>query len=272
MRLPSGRGAGRGLLEHAVDLLERQALGLGDEEIRVDKGAGAETAPDEEDLGTQVALVGSDHVGGDDGDDAVPHPVGRGGQGDAAGADGKGKDLADDDPGAGAPGGREEEDEDADEGDLGLDRVGVAAVDGPGDGDDELADDHSERAPEEQRATPEFLDGPEGDGGRAHVHQGGDEADQEGIVDGTEILEEGGPKVEDEVDPGPLLHHLHGGPQYGAAQVAVTLPEGALEAVGPTGKVAALRRDLELVFMVGDDLRQFLLDVFRVTWLATEAG
>lgn len=47
--LPLGRGAGSGLLQHLVDLLKSETLGLGDEEVGVDKGAGAETAPDEED-------------------------------------------------------------------------------------------------------------------------------------------------------------------------------------------------------------------------------
>lgn len=100
MRDPLGRGAGRRLLEHAVDLLEGQALGLGDEEIRVDEAGGAERAPDVEDLGAEVALVLVDHVRRDDGDDAVPEPVAGGREGDAAGAHGQGVDLADYDPGS----------------------------------------------------------------------------------------------------------------------------------------------------------------------------
>ena len=69
MRHPFGRVAGRSLLEHAVDLFEREALGLGDEEVGVDEAADAEGAPDEEDFGAQVAFVCVDHVGGDDCDD-----------------------------------------------------------------------------------------------------------------------------------------------------------------------------------------------------------
>ncbi len=61
-RLPLGRGPGGGLLHHLVDLLERQALGLGNQEVRVDKGAGTQAAPDEEDGRLEVALVGSNHV------------------------------------------------------------------------------------------------------------------------------------------------------------------------------------------------------------------
>jgi len=70
--LPASRCAGSGLLHHAVDLFEGKTLGLGDEEVGVDEAAGAEGAPDEEHLGTEVALVLTNHVGGDDSDDAVP--------------------------------------------------------------------------------------------------------------------------------------------------------------------------------------------------------
>lgn len=69
MRHPSGRGAGVGLLQHAVDLLEREALSLRHEEVGVDEADGAEGAPDEEDFGAEVAFVRADHVRSDDGDD-----------------------------------------------------------------------------------------------------------------------------------------------------------------------------------------------------------
>ena len=69
MRHPLGRVARVGLLHHAVDLLEREALGLGHEEVGVHEADGAERAPDEEHLGAEVALVGSHHVWGDDTDD-----------------------------------------------------------------------------------------------------------------------------------------------------------------------------------------------------------
>ena len=70
-RFPSSRSPGGGLLEHSVDLLKRKSLGLGDEEEGVDEGASAETSPDEEDVGAEVALAltGADHVRGDDGND-----------------------------------------------------------------------------------------------------------------------------------------------------------------------------------------------------------
>jgi len=61
---------------------------------------------------------------------------------------------------------------------------------------------------DEQRSSTEFLDGVERDGGGADVDEGGDERDQERVVDCAETLEERSTEVEDEVDTGELLHHL----------------------------------------------------------------
>jgi len=63
----------------------------------------------------------ADEVGGDDGNDAVPEPVGRGRETDTTGADGEGEDLADEDPRSGAPGHGEDGDVQANEGDHGAD-------------------------------------------------------------------------------------------------------------------------------------------------------
>ena len=90
-------------------------LGLGDEEVGVDEGAGAEAAPDVEDLGAEVALVLVHHVGRDDGDDAIPEPVARRRERHAARAHRQRVQLADQHPRAGSPRAREEEDVDADE-------------------------------------------------------------------------------------------------------------------------------------------------------------
>lgn len=46
---PLGRVTWGALLHHLVDLLEREALGLWNQEVCVDKGACAESSPDEED-------------------------------------------------------------------------------------------------------------------------------------------------------------------------------------------------------------------------------
>ena len=52
-----------------VDLLERETLGLRDEEVGEEEGEEAGAAPDEEDLRTEVALLLVDDVGCYDGDD-----------------------------------------------------------------------------------------------------------------------------------------------------------------------------------------------------------
>lgn len=67
--LPSRGGAGSGLLHHLIDLLQRQALGLGNKEVGVDKATGTEGTPEEEHLRAQVGLVSVNQVWGDDGDD-----------------------------------------------------------------------------------------------------------------------------------------------------------------------------------------------------------
>lgn len=211
---PSGGSAWARLLEHTVDLFERKALGFRNEQVGVDEAGRAERAPDEEDFRSQIrlALVLANHVGGDDGNDAVPQPVASGREGDTARADGQGEDLADQNPGAGTPGGGEECDVDADEGDLGRDCRLVVLTLATGahadDGDDELADQHAQRTPDHNCTAPESLNGPERDGRGADVDKSRDETDQERIADGTKLLEESRPKVKDEVDAGELLHHL----------------------------------------------------------------
>lgn len=247
--LPASRSTGSRLLHHAVDLLQRQTLGLGDEEVGVDEGASAKTTPHEEDARLQVAVSLTNHVGCNDGNNGVPQPVGGGGQGDTTGTDGQGEDLANQDPGAGAPGGSEKEDEDGDEGDLsvhgrdvvGNGRVGVRGVwvgvvetdRNTNDSDEELADKHTKGTDNEDEATAEPLDGPEGDRGGADVDEREDQRDKEGVADGAGGLQEGRGVVEDEVDTGPLLHHLEGGTEDGATQVRLCGPQGPLEAVRP---------------------------------------
>ncbi len=69
--LPLVGGSWSGLLQHLVDLLERQTLGLWNEEVGEDEGGEAEGAPHEEDLCAEVglALLGSDEVWSDNCDD-----------------------------------------------------------------------------------------------------------------------------------------------------------------------------------------------------------
>lgn len=49
MRNPLGGGSWGALLEHAINLLKRQTLGLRNKEVSIDESASAETTPDEED-------------------------------------------------------------------------------------------------------------------------------------------------------------------------------------------------------------------------------
>lgn len=72
-----------------------------------------------------------------------------------------------------------------------------------------MHDDHARPADDEDPAAAETLDCPEGDGGGADVDEGRDERDEERVFDGAEGFEEDGAKVENEVDAGQLLHHLH---------------------------------------------------------------
>lgn len=286
--LPAGRSTGSGLLHHLVDLLERQTLGLGDEEVGVDESASAETSPDEEDGGLQVALVGTDHVGGDDGDDGVPQPVGSSGQSNTTRSDRQREDLTNDNPGTRTPGGGEEEDEDGDEGDLSIDSgdvvgnvlgsvggIGVGLVETNGDtndGDEELADEHTKSTEDEDGTATESLDSPERQRSGADVDQGEDEGDQEGVADGTGGLEEGSRVVEDEVDTSPLLHHLHRGTEDGSSQVRLAGPERTLEAVGPRAEPGGGGDQGTLVLLVGDNLSKLVLDVVGVLRLASDTG
>ena len=155
-------------------MLEGQALSLRDKEVGIDDAGRAKGTPDEEDLWTQVAFVLADHVGCDDGDDAVPEPVRCGGKGDTARSDWQREHLADDDPRGRTPGRGEEEDVDADEGDLSRDSLGVAPVGGASNGHDELANRHANSTPDENCSPTILLDDIEGQWSRAYVDQGGD--------------------------------------------------------------------------------------------------
>ena len=92
---------------------------------------------------------------------AVPEPIGGSGESDATGTHGQREDFTDDDPRTRTPCGGEEEDVDTDESDHGLDGIGILAVDGSSNGDNELADDHTQSTPDEEGTTTEALNGPE---------------------------------------------------------------------------------------------------------------
>lgn len=233
MRLPACRCTRSRLGEHLVDLLEGQSLGLWDKEVRVDECACAQATPDPEDVRAEIALIRGGHVWGDDGDDGVPEPVGGGGESDTTGADGEREDFTNEHPSTRTPCRGEEEDKDGNEGDLGVDgwdtvsdrgtvgvEVGVVETLGnTDDGDKVLADKHAESTPDEKWPSSKPFNGPERDGSRADVDESEDERDQEGVLDGMGRLEERRRVVEDEVDTGPLLHHLERSTQDCAADV-----------------------------------------------------
>lgn len=216
----------------------------------------------------------------------VPEPVGGGGEGNTTGTDREREDLANDDPGAGTPGAGEEEDEDGDEGDLGVDgrdvggtsltssvEEGVVEADShTDDGNEELANEHTESTPDEERTATPLLNGVERDGSGADIDEGEDQGDQEGVADGASRRQEGSGVVEDEVDTSPLLHHLERSTEDSLAKVGVGLEDRAAEAVGPALEPATSRDDGTLVLLVGNDLGKLSLDVLAVLRLATKLG
>ena len=76
MRHPLAGLAECGLLEHAVDLLERKALRFRDEEVGEDHTSSTGRSPDEEDLTLEIAVLRINHVWRDETDHKVPKPVG----------------------------------------------------------------------------------------------------------------------------------------------------------------------------------------------------
>ena len=70
----------------------------------------------------------------------------------------------------------------------------------------------------------------------------------------------------------PLLHHLKGGAKNSSADIAAGLEQATTETVEPTVKVTALWDDLEFIFVIGDDLSQFLLNQFGVAGLTSKSG
>jgi hypothetical protein len=74
-RDPLAGGTRCSLLKHAVDLFERKAFGFRDEKVSEEHARGAGSAPDEEDLRLQVAVILINHVRGYEADDKIPEPL-----------------------------------------------------------------------------------------------------------------------------------------------------------------------------------------------------
>lgn len=286
VRAPLGGGTGSGLLHHPVNLLKREAFGLGNQEVGIHQTGSAETTPYEEDGGLHITVVTANHVRGNNGNDGVPEPVGGSGEGNTARTDGDGEDLANKNPGTRAPGRGEEEDVDGNQSNLGIDggdvvsdsataavRVGLVETDSDtNNSDDELADEHPKGTEDEKRTTTILLYGVEGKRSGEDIDEGEDERHQEGIADSTSGLQEGGGEVEDEVDTSPLLHHLKRGTEDGTTQVGLLLPERTSEAILPASEPTSIRDDAALVFFVGNNLSNLGFNIFGVTGLATESA
>ncbi|KAH3674048.1 hypothetical protein OGATHE_002028 [Ogataea polymorpha] len=171
----------------------------------------------------------------DNGNDTVPQPVGGGRQTNTSRSDWQWEDLSDNNPSSRTPGRSKEENVDADEGDHGADGFLIVAING-------------------------------------HIDDRSDHRDQELIVDGAKLLEEGGTEVEDEVDTGPLLHHLHGGSEDGLSEVRGWSSESSGETSCPGLPVARSWNDAPLVLVVGHDLGEFFLNVVGIDRLAPKSG
>lgn len=97
------------------------------------------------------------------------------------------------------PGCRKEGDIDADECNLGTDSAVVVLAlttsSHSNDADDEFTDQHAHCTPDENCASAESLNDPERERGGANIHESGDQTDQEGVADRTQLLEEGSAEV-----------------------------------------------------------------------------
>lgn len=69
-----------------------------------------------------------------------------------------------------------------------------------------------------------------------------------------------------------MLHHLQRSTEDSTAEVGLGIPEATLEAVGPATEPCSIRDKSTLVFLVGDNLSEFGLDVDGVGGLATDTG
>lgn len=140
------------------------------------------------------------------------------------------------------------------------------------DTDNELADQHAQGAPDQNRTSTEALNDPEGNRSRADIHECSDQRDEERVADCAKLLEEGGTEVEDEVDTSPLLHHLKGCAENGTSQIGRWRSKPASETTVPGHEVTTLWDDRYLVFVVGDDFSQFSLNKLGSLWFTAKTG
>ncbi len=63
-----------------------------------------------------------------------------------------------------------------------------------------MADEHTKGAVDEESPTAKAFNGPKGNWSGADIDKGGDEADEERVANGSELLKESGAEIEDEAE------------------------------------------------------------------------
>ncbi len=190
MRNPPGTSPRRSLLHHAIHLLQAQPFRLRYTKVRKEQTQTTCTAPNKEDLGPQIPLIGIHHIRRHHPNNTIPEPVTRRRERHALGSDREREQLADDDPGSGTPGGGKGEDVEADECNEDLACGAGARGGGADDGDDEFGDQHKEGTIDEEGAAAEAFDSIEGERGGADVDDVSYDSYQKGVSDAG-LLEEG---------------------------------------------------------------------------------
>lgn len=228
-----------------IYLLKGEALGLIDQGPHETDADQAEGRPNEEDLRLEVGVLRVDHVRCGVRDGPVEQPIAGGRHGEALGADLEREELACHDPGDRAPRAGEEIDVKADKRDgstLSGEILGTRY--GADDGDDVLADTHSNGTQKEQVAAAKLLDEVQAWEGRDDVDSVGDDLDDKRVLEAG-ALEVLGAIVEDEIDTSELLQPLE------TTARGKALENSALEAIG-----VARSADAHLILVISLDLGQ----------------
>ena len=137
---------------------------------------------------------------------------------------------------------------------------------------DELHYDHASRSKDEQRTSSNLLNHYERGRCGQHVDEGRDERDEEGIGNRAKLLEKDRAEVEDEVNTSQLLHSLHKDAKCSTAGVGRGRGELALETGQPRTEIAVLWYNGHFIFVVCNDLSEFVLDVFGIKRLAANTA
>ena len=194
---------------HRINLLQRPPLRLAHEEIHNQHSR--EVAP-REDVPVFESNVRNDK-GGEECDEEVPDPVGRGYERHAAGAVVGGEEFADDAPDDGAPRRGVKGDEDAREDDhggagaWGGGGIGVVEREGADGGEDEETGRHADTAYDQSPSTTEALHDVETEEGHAEVDPAEDHGCHEAVVDACGF-EDGCTVVEEKICSCQLLESL----------------------------------------------------------------